>query len=211
MKTSIKTLFAAALTTIILGTASVAANATENNTNYTNLTSVKNISKIKISGNVKLILIQDAKESVEVYDNYFAKNALVQQQNGELRISSFTKEALTVIAHVNNVSSIEASNTSTIQTAGNFNLLDLNVVLNDAATADIKANTVNLSTCINGTSNLVLSGSTESYSAVLGTFAKVGMNDFTASNSNVSTAPVIATYSANRYEGIKVDFLETLF
>jgi len=125
MKTSIKTLFAAALTTIILGTASVAANATENNTNYTNLTSVKNISKIKISGNVKLILIQDAKESVEVYDNYFAKNALVQQQNGELRISSFTKEALTVIAHVNNVASIEASNTSTIQTAGNFNLLDL--------------------------------------------------------------------------------------
>lgn len=211
MKTSIKTLFAAALTTIILGTASVAANATENNTNYTNLTSVKNISKIKISGNVKLILIQDAKESVEVYDNYFAKNALVQQQNGELRISSFTKEALTVIAHVNNVSSIEASNTSTIQTVGNFNLLDLNVVLNDAATADIKANTVNLSTSINGTSNLVLSGSTESYSAVLGTFAKVGMNDFIASNSNVSTAPVVATYSANRYEDIKVDFLETLF
>jgi len=85
------------------------------------------------------------------------------------------------------------------------------VVLNDAATADIKANTVNLSTSINGTSNLVLSGSTESYSAVLGTFAKVGMNDFTASNSNVSTAPVVATYSANRYEDIKVDFLETLF
>lgn len=210
MKTSIKTLFAAALTTIILGTASVAANATENNSNYTNLTTVKNISKIKISGNVKLILVQDAKESVEVYDNYFAKNALVQQQNGELRISSFTKEPLTVIAHVNNISSIEASNISTVQTAGNFNLLDLNVVLNDAATADIKANTVNLSTSINGTSNLALSGSTESYTAVLGSSAKVGMNDFTTNNSNVSTAPV-AAYSANRYEDIKVDFLETLF
>lgn len=210
MKTSIKTLFAAALTTIILGTASVAANATENNSNYTNLTAVKNISKIKISGNVKLILVQDAKESVEVYDNYFAKNALVQQQNGELRISSFTKEPLTVIAHVNNISSIEASNISTVQTAGNFNLLDLNVVLNDAATADIKANTVNLITSINGTSSLALSGSTESYTAVLGSSAKVGMNDFTTNNSNVSTASV-AAYSANRYEDIKVDFLETLF
>ncbi|RZL25256.1 MAG: hypothetical protein EOO96_23080, partial [Pedobacter sp.] len=136
MKNSIKTLFAAALTTIILGTASVSAMATEKNNNYTNLTSVKNISKIKISGNVKLILVQDAKESVEVYDNYFAKNALVQQQNGELRISSFTATPLLVIAHVNNLSAIEASNTSTIKTAGNFNLLNLSIVLNDAAVAN---------------------------------------------------------------------------
>ncbi|MFC3561333.1 GIN domain-containing protein [Pedobacter jamesrossensis] len=211
MKTSIKTLFAAALTTIILGTASVAANATENNNNYTNLTSIKNISKIKISGNVKLILVQDANESVEVFDNYFAKNALVQQQNGELRISSFTATPLTVIAHVNNISSIEASNTSTVATAGNFNLLNLNVVLNDNAAADIKANTVSLITSINGSSNLVLSGSTESYTAVLGSSAKVGMNDFTANDSNVSAAPLATTYSANRYEDLKIEVLESIF
>lgn len=210
MKTSIKTLFAAALTTIILGTASLAANATENNSNYTNLTSVKNISKIKISGNVKLILVQDAKESIEVYDNYFAKNALVQQQNGELRISSFTSTPLTVIAHVNNITNIEASNTSTVKTTGNFNLLDLNVILNDGATADIKANTVSLTTNINGSANLVLSGSTEYYTAVLGSSAKVGMNDFTAIDSKVSAAPVAVTYSANRYDGINIDVLESI-
>lgn len=210
MTTSIKTLFAAALTTIILGTASVAANANENNSNYTNITSVKNISKIKISGNVKLILVQDAKESVQVYDNYYAKNALVQQQDGELRISSFTKEALTVIAHVNNLSAIEASNISSVKTAGNFNLLNLDVVLNDGATADIKANTVNLNTSINGASSLVLSGSTESYSAVLGAVAKVNTNNFTAIDSSVSASP-ISTYSANRYDDIKADVLESIF
>ncbi|MFC4211773.1 GIN domain-containing protein [Pedobacter lithocola] len=211
MKTSIKTLFATALTTAILGTASIAAIANENNNNYTNLTSVKNISKIKISGNVKLVLIQDAKESVEVYDNYFAKNALVQQQNGELRISSFTSEPLTIIAHVNNLSAIEASNTSSIITSGNFNLLNLNVVLNDNATADIKANTVSLTTHINGTSNLALSGSTENYTAILGSVAKIKMNDFAANDSNVSAAPANATYSANRYEDIKIDVLESIF
>ncbi|PWS32721.1 GIN domain-containing protein [Pedobacter paludis] len=210
MKNSIKTLFAAALTTIILGTASVAANANENNNSFTNLTSVKNINKIKISGNVKLILIQDGTESVQVYDNYYAKNALVQQQNGELRISSFDKEPLTVIAHVNNISSIEASNTSSIKTAGNFNLLNLNVVLNDDASADIKANTVNLKTNINGTSNLTLSGSTQNYSAVLGSIAKVSLNDFTAAESNVSSAPVL-TYHTNRYEDLKADLLESIF
>jgi hypothetical protein len=210
MTTSIKTLFAAALTTIILATASVAANANENNSNYTNITSVKNISKIKISGNVKLILVQDAKESVQVYDNYYAKNALVQQQDGELRISSFTKEPLTVIAHVNNLSTIEASNISSVKTAGNFNLLNLDVVLNDGATADIKANTVNLNTSINGASSLVLSGSTENYSAVLGALAKVNTNDFTAVDSSVSASP-ISTYSANRYDDIKADVLEYIF
>jgi len=210
MKNSIKTLFAAALTTIILGSASVTANANENNSNYTKLTAVKNISKIKISGNVKLVLVQDAKESVEVYDNYFSKNALVQEQNGELRISSFTTAPLMVVAHVNNLSVIEASNTSSVKTAGNFNLLNLNVVLNDEASADIKTNTVNLKTNMNGTSSLALSGSTENYTAVLGSVAKVKMNDFTAVDTNVSTAPV-ANYSANRYEDIKVDLLESIF
>ena len=211
MRTSIKTLFAAALTTIILGTASVAANATENNNSYTNLTSVKNISKIKISGNVKLILVQDAKESVQVYDNYYAKNALVQQQDGELRISSFTKTPLTVIAHVNNITAIEAANSSSVKTAGNFNLLNLDVVLNDAATADITANTLSLNTSVNGTANLVLSGSTESYNAVLASSAKVGMNDFTAADSHVKVAPVTTYVAANRYEDIKVDVLEAIF
>ena len=210
MKNSIKTLFAAALATIILSTASISASATENyNTNYTNLTSVRNITKIKISGNVKLILVQDAKESVEVYDNYYTKNALVQQQNGELRISSFNTEALTVIAHVNNITDIEASNNASVKTSGNFNLLNLNVVLNDKATADLTANTVSLNTTVNGNSKLNLSGNTDSYNAVLSSSAKVGMNDFTATDSNVSAAPNVI-YNANRYNDIKLELLETI-
>ncbi|WP_421945619.1 GIN domain-containing protein [Pedobacter sp.] len=209
MKNSIKNLFAAALTTIILGATAVTVSAAEKGNSYTNLTSVKNISKIKISGNVKLILIQDAKESVEVYDNYYTKNALVQQQNGELRISSFNTEALTVIAHVNNITNIEASNSASVKTAGNFNLLNLNLVLNDKATADITANTLSLTTNVNGASALNLKGNTESYNAVLSSSAKVGMNDFTAIDSNVSAAPTVV-YSANRFEDIKLELLETI-
>ncbi|WP_316735614.1 GIN domain-containing protein [Pedobacter aquatilis] len=209
MKNSIKNLFAAALTTIVLGASSVAAIASENNNSYTNLTAVKNISKIKISGNVNLILVQDAKESVEVYDSYYTKNALVQQQNGELRISSFNNEALTVIAHVNNITDIEASNNASVKTSGNFNLLNLNVVLNDKATADITANTISLSTNINGTSKLNLSGTTENYNAILSSSAKVGMNGFTAKDSNVSAAQMVI-YNANRFNDIKLELLETI-
>jgi len=213
MKTSIKNLFAAALTIVALSSANLVANATEVNANYTALTQVKNINKIVVSGNVKVILVQDGRESVEVYDKYYAKNALVQQQGGELRISSFDKETLTVIAHVNNLSAIEASNNSTITTAGKFNLLNLSVVLKDQASANINANTVCLYTKVNDGAHLKLEGATEDHIAVMGTLAKLKMDGFTAQNTNISTLPkqVLASTSATRYDDLQADLLEKLF
>ncbi|MGM9476325.1 GIN domain-containing protein [Pedobacter sp. GSP4] len=214
MKTSIKNLFAAALVMVTLSSATVVASASENNANYTALTQVKNISKIVVSGNVKLILVQDAQESVEVYDQYYTKNALVQQQGAELRISSFDKTTLTVIAHVNNLTAIEASNTASVSTAGNFNLLNLNVVLNDKASADIQANTVNLSTEIKDAATLKLTGATETHLAVIGAASKIKMGDFTAQESNIRVAvkPVLASNNnKSRYDDIDAGLLEKLF
>jgi hypothetical protein len=213
MKTSIKNLFAAALVMVTLSSATVVANATENSANYTALTKVKNISKIVVSGNVKLILVQDAKESVEVYDQYYTKNALVQQQGAELRISSFDKNTLTVIAHVNNLTAIEASNTAIVTTAGNFNLLNLSIVLNDKASADIKANTVNLSTDVKDAASLKLAGSAETHLAVIGSESKIKMGDFTAQESSIKVAAksVLASNNKSRYDDLQVDLLEKLF
>ncbi|MNT19326.1 hypothetical protein D3C72_1545820 [compost metagenome] len=199
---------------VTLSSATVAAHATENNASYTALTNVKNISKIVVSGNVKLILVQDAKESVEVYDQYYGKNAMVQQQGAELRISSFDKNTLMVIAHVNNLATIEASNTATVSTAGKFNLLNLNVVLNDRASADIAANTVNLSTEIKDAATLKLSGSTEEHTAVIGSESKIKMGDFTAAESTIQVAvkpAVLANSKLSRYSDIDVALLEKLF
>ncbi|NII84149.1 MULTISPECIES: GIN domain-containing protein [unclassified Pedobacter] len=213
MKTSIKNLFAAALVMVTLSSTTVVANATENNTSYTALTKVKNISKIVVSGNVKLILVQDAKESVEVYDQYYTKNALVQQQGEELRISSFDKNTLTVIAHVNNLTAIEASNTASVNTAGNFNLLNLSIVLNDEASADIKANTVNLSTNIKDGASLKLEGTTDTHQAVLGVASKINMDGFTAQESSIRLTgkSLLANNNKSRYDDIQVDILEKLF
>lgn len=213
MKTSIKNLFAAALVMVTLSSATVVANATENSANYTALTKVKNISKIVVSGNVKLILIQDVKESVEVYDQYYTKNALVQQQGEELRISSFDKNTLTVIAHVNNLTAIEVSNTATVTTAGNFNLLNLSIVLNDKASADIKVNTVNLTTDVKDVASLKLAGSAETHLAVIGSESKIKMGDFTAQESSIKVAAksVLASNNKSRYDDLQVDLLEKLF
>jgi hypothetical protein len=213
MKTSIKNLFAAALVMVTLSSATVVANATENNANYTALTKVKNISKIVVSGNVKLILVQDAKESVEVYDQYYTKNALVQQQGAELRISSFEKNALTVIAHVNNLTTIEASNSATVTTAGKFNLLNLNIVLGDNASADINVNAVNLTTDVKDSASLKLEGSTETHLSISGIASKIEASKFTAQDSNIKwvAKSAIASNNKSRYDDLQVDLLEKLF
>lgn len=197
---------------VTLSSATVVANATENNASYTALTKVKNISKIVVSGNVKLILVQDAKESVEVYDQYYTKNALVQQQGAELRISSFDKNTLTVIAHVNNLTAIEASNTASVSTAGSFNLLNLSVVLNDDASADIKVNTVSLSTNVKDGASLKLEGTTDLHQAVMGVASKVNMDGFTAQESNTRlTGKTLLANNKSRYDDIQLALLEKLF
>ncbi|UKT63686.1 GIN domain-containing protein [Pedobacter mucosus] len=186
MKNSIKNLFAAALVMVTLSSATLSVNATETKSNYTAITSVKNISKIIVTGNVKLIIVQDAKESVEIINKYTAKNTSVEQKGTLLTISSSNKNMVTVIAHVNNLTTIEASNTSTVSTYGKLNLLNLSVTLNDEASANINTNTVNLFTCVKDSASLKLEGSTENHSAFVSVEAKIKMADFVAQDTNIS-------------------------
>lgn len=192
MKTSIKTLFAAALTLVVLTSSAFASSAVKEN-NVTILNQVKNINKVVVSGNVALILVQAPTESVKVYDSYYSKNALVQQQDGVLRISSFQKETLTVAVYVRNLSSIEAGDNATVKTYGKVNFLSLDVILKDKAAADINANTINLYTSVKDSATLKLSGSTSDYYSLLGAKAKVITDQFVAECASVnSIAPVFA-------------------
>lgn len=192
MKTSIKNLFAAALTLVVLTSSAFASDVAKNNT-VTTLNQVKNINKIVVSGNVELIVLQAPTESVKVYDSYYAKNALVQQENGELRISSFQKERLTVAVYVRNLSVIEAGGNAVVKTSGKINFLSLSVSLKDQAVADINASTISLYTSVKDNANLKLSGATSDHYALLGAQAKMSMELFAAENSSISTtAPVLA-------------------
>lgn len=184
MKTSIKNLLAAALTLVVLTSSAFASSTVKENV-VTNLTQVKNIQKIIVSGNVEVILVQAATESVKVYDSYYSKNALVQQEDGVLRISSFQKIPLTVAVYVRDLSSIEASDNANIKTVGKMKLLSLDVLLKDKATANINAATVNLYTTVNDEARLQLSGSTNDLYAVLGVQAKMNMDQFSADSTSV--------------------------
>ncbi|WP_316786128.1 GIN domain-containing protein [Pedobacter frigiditerrae] len=192
MKTSIKTLFAAALTLVVLTSSAFASTDVKNN-NVTVLNQVKNISKIEVKGNVEVILVQAPVESVKVYDSYYSKNALVQQQDGILRISSFQKETLSVVVYVRDLSSIEAGDNAQVKTYGKINFLSLAVKLSGNATADINASTISLYTSVKDSASLKLAGSTTDHYAVLSAQAKLNMGSFVAETSSVnSTATVIA-------------------
>ncbi len=212
MKNSIKKMFVAAFTVVMLSTIALTSQATEIRAGYTSLTQVKNVSKIVVSGRVNLILIQGVKEQVDVYDHYYSKNAFIQQQGSELRISSFNKDALTVVVHVNNLSAVEASNTSSVTTSGTFNLLNLQVVLKDAATAHIKTNAVSLYTTVKDQAQLTLEGTTDQYTAVMSVEGRIKMNDFSAANTNISLdEKPVANSLASRKEEVKVELLDKIF
>lgn len=196
MKTSIKNLFAVALSLVTISTSAFANDNVNNNvkatkeSNYTILKEVRNINKIIISGNVEVFVVQAPTESVKVYDSYYSKNALVQQKDGVLRISSFQAAPLAVMVYVRNLSAIEASDNATVKTFGKVNFLSLDVLLKDKATAEINANTVNLNTSVKDQASLKLSGATEEHYAMLGTSAKMTTGNFVAATSDVkSIAP----------------------
>ena len=196
MKTSIKNLFAAVLGLVVMSSSAFANESGKSNNNnakeksFTILNEVKNINKIVVSGNVEVFVVQAPTESVKVYDSYYSKNALVQQKNGVLRISSFEKEPLSVTVYVRNLTAIEAGDNATVKTFGKVSFLTLDVVLKDKATADINAKTVNLYTSVTDNASLKLSGSTEEHFALMGTSAKMSTGQFIAATSDIkSIAP----------------------
>ncbi len=197
MKTSIKNLFAAVLGLVVMSSSAFATESGKNNNNtnvkeksFTILNEVKNINKIVASGNVEVFVVQAPTESVKVYDSYYSKNALVQQKDGVLRISSFEKEPLSVTVYVRNLTAIEAGDNATVKTFGKVSFLTLDVVLKDKASADINAKTVSLNTSVTDNASLKLSGSTEEHFALMGTSAKMSTGQFIASTSDIkSIAP----------------------
>lgn len=186
MKTAIKNLFAAILTVAISASAPAFVNAKEAK-KVTVLSTVKNFNKLNVSGNVEVILVQSASPSVQVYDNYYAKNALVQEKDGELRISSFDKETLTVVVYASQLNEITASDKAVVKTSGKFSALSLEVNLKDQAKATLNTNTVDLFAKVNDKASLSLSGSTTDYNAIIGSLASLSSEKFTAENSSIQS------------------------
>ena len=154
----------------------------------TELKDIKHIHKIVVTGNVDLYLTQGTEENLKVYDNYYSKNALVQWQDGELRISSFENEKLAVSISVNNLSAIVASGNVKVRSMNQISTIDLDIQLKDNAQARLDARAVNISSSVASGSTLELSGESDNQHLSLSGESQYEASRFTTKNRSMVIA-----------------------
>lgn len=143
---------------VVSGTKKVTA--AENLSVLTELKDNTPIDKIAVKGNVEVFITQGEHQSITVYDNYYGKNALTQIEDGTLRISSYEDKKLSVWVTVKDLKSIEAADKANVYGINEFKVLDLNITLENEATANVKLDTYQLHSQISGSSKLILKGNT---------------------------------------------------
>ena len=185
MKTSVQTLIASALVAIFFFSTAFVTHAAP----------VVGIQKVIVKGNVRVILVQKDKESVKIYDVYNPEKTSVNMNGASLMISSNEDRPITVTVFVKNLFRIEASNTSTVETSGAFNLPFLQVLLNDEAKAKLNVKTQGLYTVVKDQSRLKLRGTSDDHILIRSKASQLQLEDFACSktNSSFETLAVIDT------------------
>lgn len=188
MKNSIKAI-SILLLTLVIGTStgftSIAATADD----ISVAAQINKITKLEVSGNIDVILVQSSTERILDYDH---AKASVQQDGATLKLTSLKSEKVSIVVYVNNLFSIKASDIAKVSTFGRFNLLDLLVQLTDYASADINASVINLRTSVNDHSQLKLAGDAVQYSGSLSALAKVSLDQFKSESTTVTG--IVPTY-----------------
>jgi hypothetical protein len=160
MKTIILTI--ATVATLIAGTVS-SSYATTNNKVETTLTHIGNINKIEVRGNVEVYVANGTKDEVTVNNNYYAESALVQDENGVLRISSYKAEKLVVYVTATDLRSITAYDNASVKSDGRLSAIDLTVNLYNNAYAGLNLDNYAANITVNDKAKADLSGIVTEY------------------------------------------------
>ena len=163
MKTTfltIATIFTLALGTITSANASVNTKQEENSTTLTN---VSKINKIEIYGNVELFVSDGTADQVKVYNKYYEESALVQSKDGVLRISSYSDKKLVVWVTANDLRAITANDNAEVKSFGNLSKIDLDVTLNNNASAKLCLDAYKANITVNDRAKADLSGNVTDY------------------------------------------------
>jgi hypothetical protein len=125
----------------------------------TMLTNVSNVSEIEVHGNVKLYVTTGNTDQVKVYNDYYAGDALVQEQNGVLRIASYETKQLEVWVTVADLAKITVYDNAEVKSFGQFSAIDLNLALYDHASAQLNMEAYAATISLNDFAKAELSGS----------------------------------------------------
>ena len=185
MKTQFLTI--ATIFTLALGTVTSTFAATNNNNNgevSTTLTNVSKINKIELHGNVELFVSDGTADQVKVYNKYYSESALVQSQNGVLRISSYKNEKLVVWVTAADLQAISAYDNAEVKSFGKLERLDLEVNLYNTASADLKLDAYKATINVNDRAKANISGTVNDYNLTQDQSATVNNSNLAAVNSS---------------------------
>ena len=125
----------------------------------TKLTWLSKFYKIEVHGNVRLHLLQGEKNAVEMRGTYFDHNALLQVDNGVLRVTCYKTECLDVWVTVYDLSAIAAYDNVKLDTYGKLSVIELDVELFNKAKASLNLDCFSTHIKLNDSALADLSGS----------------------------------------------------
>jgi hypothetical protein len=198
MKTLAITIFTVASIVFGIGNQTQAAVNTNNNKGIV-LTDITRINKIEIYGNVKLYVSNGPADQVKVYNQYYSESALVQSQNGVLRISSYKAEKLEVWVTAKELNAITAYDNAEISSFGNLSTIQLDVKLYNNASANLKLDAYSARVTMNDKTRANLSGTVNEYS----------INRSVASS--VNRTDLVTDHSTEVLNGVKAKISEYAF
>ena len=183
MKTLTKTLFAVALTAVVLTSSAMTTFAAEPLATELAAPSIKSFNKIWVSGNVKIVLTQGEKQSIIGTSNYDSTKTSVLSKGQTLYINSMESSQVTLNITVNDLQTVEAYGQSVVVTSNNFNVKNLQLFLNQSATAKIKTTVESLYTVVKDNAVLKLNGTAVKSTMVASNMKNVKLGDFASLSS----------------------------
>ncbi|MFA6247233.1 MAG: DUF2807 domain-containing protein [Mucilaginibacter sp.] len=185
MKTTILTMVAVMIMAVVT-TKNTYANVNNNNNDDASvtLTHMGKINKIEIHGNVELFVSDGTADQVKVYNKYYSESALVQSQNGVLRISSYKNQKLVVWVTAADLQAISAYDNAEVKSFGKLERLDLEVNLYNTASADLNLDAYKATINVNDRAKANISGTVNDYNLTQDQSATVNHSNLAAVNSS---------------------------
>jgi Putative auto-transporter adhesin, head GIN domain len=189
MKTTILTLATIATLALGLGNTTYAAGkkdsakATEVSTVLTNVSA---INKIEIRGNVEVFISDGDADQVKVYNKYYEQTALVQSQNGVLRITSYADQKLVVWVKAADLRAITAYDNAEVKSFGTLSPIALNVSLHNNASANLNLDAYSANVTVADRATADLSGRADQFTLNHGVATSVNKFNFVADRSTIN-------------------------
>lgn len=202
MKTTILTIATSLVLALGVSTAANAATKKDNGAAVV-LNNVSKINKIEVRGNVEVYVSAGDNDNVKVYNQYYSESALVQNNNGTLRITSYKNEKLVVWVTANDLKAINAYDNAEVKSFGKLAALELNVNLYDNASAKLNVEAYAATVNVNDKAKAEFTGTADVYTLNHTRESFVNNNAFAAASftDKVTNAPAKYTVE-NEFAGL---------